>query len=205
MLVIVHDEHGGTYDHRFPDASATNPDGNVSTTPFPFDFTSYGVRVPAVIVSPWAGNGVCNDLYDHTSIPATLEKRFGLVPLTARDAAANALGGCLNATQPRLSPEEAPLTLPVAGMQMTAAQARSMDPHRRTVSAYQHALVELAARLRIPGEPAEVSPPRSDKEQDAAQFVRERMQLLRTAAARQGRAAGSARRGGKRRGRPRGR
>jgi phospholipase C len=205
MLVIVHDEHGGTYDHRFPDASATNPDGNVSTTPFPFDFTSYGVRVPAVIVSPWAGNGVCNDLYDHTSIPATLEKRFGLVPLTARDAAANALGGCLNATQPRLSPEEAPLTLPVAGMQMTAAQARSMDPHRRTVSAYQHALVELAARLRIPGETAEVSPPRSDKEQDAAQFVRERMQLLRTAAARQGRAAGSARRGGKRRGRPRGR
>jgi hypothetical protein len=80
-----------------------------------------------------------------------------------------------------------------------------MDPHRRTVSAYQHALVELAARLRIPGETAEVSPPRSDKEQDAAQFVRERMQLLRTAAARQDRAAGAARRGGKRRGRPRGR
>jgi hypothetical protein len=49
------------------------------------------------------------DLYDHASIPATLAKRFGLSPLTARDQAANSLGGCLTRTQPRLSAAEAPL------------------------------------------------------------------------------------------------
>jgi hypothetical protein len=127
MLIVVHDEHGGTYDHRFPDIAAVNPDGLVSS-PSGFPFTRYGARVPAVIVSPWARNGVCSTLYDHTSIPATLEKRFSLVPLTARDLAAAPLGDCLTASSPRLTNAQAPLTLPAAAMLRSADPAEGLEP-----------------------------------------------------------------------------
>jgi phospholipase C len=49
LLIITYDEHGGCYDH-VPPPSATQPE-----TPRPdqvFKFDRYGVRVPAVIVSP---------------------------------------------------------------------------------------------------------------------------------------------------------
>ena len=48
LLVITYDEHGGRYDH-VPPPPATPPGG-----PYPdgFTFDRFGVRVPAVIVSP---------------------------------------------------------------------------------------------------------------------------------------------------------
>src|SRR5262249_52132025 len=127
MLIVVHDEHGGTYDHRFPNTAAVNPDGLVSLASG-FGFTRYGARVPAVIVSPWARDGVCNTLYDHTSIPATLETRFGLAPLTNRDQAAAPLGDCLTAATPRLTNADAPLKLPPAAMMLSAAQRKALNP-----------------------------------------------------------------------------
>ncbi len=50
--------------------------------------------------------------FDHTSILATLEARFGLAPLTERDRTANTLAAAINQNAPRLSDEEAPSTLP---------------------------------------------------------------------------------------------
>jgi phospholipase C len=47
------------------------------------------VRVPAVIVSPMVKSGVDPTPYDHSSVPATLERLLGFGALTARDAAAN--------------------------------------------------------------------------------------------------------------------
>ena len=49
VLIITYDEHGGFYDH-VPPPAATPPD-----PPNPaqqFDFASYGIRVPAVVISP---------------------------------------------------------------------------------------------------------------------------------------------------------
>jgi len=40
-------------------------------------------------------------IFDHTSILATVEARFGLAPLTARDKAANKLDVALNLDAPR--------------------------------------------------------------------------------------------------------
>jgi phospholipase C len=38
----------------------------------PFKFDRLGVRVPAILVSPWAAKGrVVNEVYEHASIPAT--------------------------------------------------------------------------------------------------------------------------------------
>ena len=55
-----------------------------------FLFDHYGVRVPAVIVSPFIPQGsVDHTLYDHASVLATLEHLYGLPALTNRDATAN--------------------------------------------------------------------------------------------------------------------
>ena len=50
LLIITYDEHGGCYDHVPPPAGATPPDS--TSGEFGFDFTRFGVRVPAVLVSP---------------------------------------------------------------------------------------------------------------------------------------------------------
>ncbi len=99
MLVIVYDEHGGFYDHVEPPV-AKPPGGTV----FPqFGFTRYGMRVPAVIVSPYVVKGdVIHDVFDHSSIPATLRALFDLPePLTQRDGGANTLTRALKLDQPR--------------------------------------------------------------------------------------------------------
>src|SRR5690242_18519844 len=49
MLIIIYDEHGGTYDHVPPPAAV--PPDSLNTSLFNFD--RFGVRVPAVIVSPY--------------------------------------------------------------------------------------------------------------------------------------------------------
>jgi phospholipase C len=184
MLVIVHDEHGGTYDHRFPNVAAVNPDGLVSS-PSSFNFTRYGARVPAVIVSPWAANGVCSTLYDHTSIAATLEQRFGLLPLTLRDAAATPLGDCLTASAPRLTDAAAPLKLPPAAMMPSAARRKTLNPRAVPLSTLQRTLVALADQIRIPGEKRSRVRPleRIRTEQGGGEFVEARVRALIQAAA----------------------
>ena len=98
LLVVTYDEHGGCYDHVVPPA-ATPPD---NTAVAAFDFGYFGVRVPAVIVSPYVPAGTIIrppglTPFDHTSIIATLRKLFGFAPLTARDAAAPDLMDALEA------------------------------------------------------------------------------------------------------------
>ena len=76
LLVITFDEHGGCYDHVVPPpAVAPDPESNPGEAGFRFD--RYGVRVPAILVSPYieAGTVFRSDTdvpYDHTSILATL-------------------------------------------------------------------------------------------------------------------------------------
>ncbi len=94
-LIVTFDEHGGIYDHVppppacAPDAIApiTNPNDNA-----PGDFANYGVRVPLIVVSPYAKpHFVSHTVYDHTSITRFIETRFKLPALTARDANADPL------------------------------------------------------------------------------------------------------------------
>ena len=63
----------------------------------PRDYTRYGFRVPAVIVSPYARpDYVCGKTLDHTSVLKLIEEKWNLPPLTRRDAAA-----CLTAGRGR--------------------------------------------------------------------------------------------------------
>ena len=50
LLVINYDEHGGNYDHVPPPNGAVPPDNSVGE--FGFDFTRFGVRIPALFISP---------------------------------------------------------------------------------------------------------------------------------------------------------
>jgi phospholipase C len=68
LLVIVYDENGGFYDHVPPPQAADDEPGM---------FGRYGVRVPAIIVSPWVRpRTVSSTLFDHTSIIKTVLSRF---------------------------------------------------------------------------------------------------------------------------------
>lgn len=92
LLIITYDEHGGFYDSGNPEQGAPPPGDGTGPNPHNFDFSVYGVRVPAVIVSPLIAKGtVDHGLYDHSSVLATVEKAFGLKPLTDRDATARDL------------------------------------------------------------------------------------------------------------------
>jgi phospholipase C len=81
-LLIVYDEHGGIYDHVPP--PPCTPDGFVAQpsdtgTGKPFLFDRLGVRVPAILVSPFIPKGTVvtsNRVFEHASIPATVTDFF---------------------------------------------------------------------------------------------------------------------------------
>jgi phospholipase C len=95
VLMILFDEHGGFYDHVPPPITVSPGDELVNATGDPatqFKFDQLGVRVPAIIVSPFIKKGIIDHtLYDHTSALATVEKLFDMDPLTERDSNANNL------------------------------------------------------------------------------------------------------------------
>jgi phospholipase C len=105
LLIITFDEHGGCYDHVPPPWGATPPDNSVGR--FGFRFNRFGPRVPTVLVSPLINAGTVFRVsdsatpLDHTSILATIEKRWQLPALTKRDAAAEDVGAVLTLGQPR--------------------------------------------------------------------------------------------------------
>jgi len=104
LLVVTYDEHGGFCDHVPTPAGAgvvPSPDGIVSAAPFFFGFDRLGVRVPALLVSPWIEPGTVlhrpsgpypTSEFEHSSIPATVKKLFNLRSfLTKRNAWADTL------------------------------------------------------------------------------------------------------------------
>lgn len=66
LLLVMYDEHGGFFDHVTP-PTAFDDDPTMQR---------YGVRVPALVVSPYARPGVCSTEFDHTSILRTILDRF---------------------------------------------------------------------------------------------------------------------------------
>jgi phospholipase C len=92
VFILGFDEGGGLYDH-VPPFTVVPPDSippALTTTDLPGDFTLSGFRVPLIVVSPWVKpHFVSHTNRELTSILKLIETRFGLAPLTARDAAAD--------------------------------------------------------------------------------------------------------------------
>ena len=89
LLLWVYDEHGGYYDH-VPSPRAVAPDRikpQLQAGDVRGGYDMYGVRVPAVVVSPWARRDhVSGVVHDHTSFLAFVERKWNLPALTYRDA-----------------------------------------------------------------------------------------------------------------------
>ena len=88
-LLVVYDEHGGLYDHVVP--PACTPDGFIASptaTDVPgleFKFDRLGIRVPAILISPYITAGTVvpgpedpanQRIFEHASIPATVSEHF---------------------------------------------------------------------------------------------------------------------------------
>jgi phospholipase C len=156
LFIITYDEHGGNYDHVPPETGATPPDDIIGASGF--DFTRFGVRVPAVIVSPLIPAGTVfraptgSPPYDHTSIIATLRARFNLAALGKRDAIAPHLGPVLTLSEPRRDD-------PLGGVSPPTAADPVLQPGSAPIgeapSSFLEAKAIAAAKLPVPSEPIE--------------------------------------------------
>jgi phospholipase C len=160
VLLITYDEHGGLFDHVPPEEAVAPSlrEGSISLTRrfvrwfvtfrgAKFDFKLYGVRVPAVIVSPWIPAGtVSSDVFDHSSIVATLRKLFapGAAPLTRRDERANTFDVVLTETAPRRGVQPPDLA---TGPRMAAPTAELPFDAPDEKDAFSEQLDRLAAEV----------------------------------------------------------
>jgi len=163
LLLITYDEHGGCCDHQPPPWGATAPDERRGNNGFSFDL--YGVRVPAVVVSPWIEEGTVFRSptaypYDHTSLLATLRDWLQIpadrMLKSARIAEAPTLAQVLTRTAPRSAipaisypagdPVKHPLTLPPNHFQRGLAMAMA---HRVGVRGAVKMVENLATRQHL--------------------------------------------------------
>ncbi|MFB7669463.1 alkaline phosphatase family protein [Kitasatospora sp. NPDC056138] len=169
LFVITYDEHGGCYDH-VPPPTSSMPPGDGTTGEFGFGFNRFGVRVPTVLVSPLIAPGTVfrapDDAapLDHTSILRTLERRWSLPSLTARDAAAADVGPALTLGTPRTDDVLAAVTAP---------SSAAVNPAAGEVSHLQRVYADLVARQLIPGQETgpELSLPEKSTPQAYADFI----------------------------------
>jgi phospholipase C len=81
-FLLSYDGSGGWYDHVRPPQ---------------VDSHGYGMRVPALLVSPYARPGhIHKDVLDYTSALAFIERNWRLAPLASRDAAATSIEGAFD-------------------------------------------------------------------------------------------------------------
>jgi len=135
LLMVLYDEHGGCYDH-VPPPAAVPPGG-----PYPdgFRFDRYGVRIPAVLVSPYIPAGsvirpVGPYPFDHCSVQATLHRLFALgPPLSPRVAAApDVLTALTLSTPENPGPEHVPVRAPSRHAGDIRAYRRRMRNHHQS-------------------------------------------------------------------------
>ena len=165
LLIVFYDEHGGFFDHVVPPEA---PDDD------PTMFGSYGVRIPALIVSPWIEPlTVSHTLFDHTSIIKTILLRFcpdalkkpklhqGLRArlkrlgqpryLGERVAQANDLGELLARTEPRPAPDRYALVQDAAARAAARPKDAAID---RDPTDLQIRIAAANRHLRRLGHPA---------------------------------------------------
>jgi phospholipase C len=85
-FLLSYDGSGGWFDHLKPPQ---------------VDSQGYGMRVPALLVSPYVRPGTINsDVLDYTSALAFIEQNWKLKPVASRDAAASSIAGAFDFASP---------------------------------------------------------------------------------------------------------
>ncbi len=167
LLLVVYDEHGGFYDHVPPPPA---PDDDPET------FGNYGVRVPALVVSPWVeASSVSSTVFDHTSISKTILLRFcpesltenppgGRIPHAlglggpgapgTRVVQANNLGELLTRATPREAPGRDALIAQAKGRTAGGPSQDAENRHERALTDLQKKIQTATQELIRLGHPA---------------------------------------------------
>ncbi len=130
LFVLLSDEHGGFYDH-VPPPSTVAPDGHIGN----FDFKTLGVRVPALLISPWVDRGVLKTEFDHTSLLKYATDKWGLGPLGDRTAQAQTFADAFR-TSVR---DDCPTSIQVPVPTDNAADSPLTD-HQAALAGFSHYL-----------------------------------------------------------------
>jgi phospholipase C len=146
LLLITFDEHGGNYDHVPPPANAVPPDELVGEFE-DFNFKRFGVRIPALLVSPLIAAGTVfrakSGTIDHTSVLKTIEQRWGIAPLTARDKAAPSLADVLTLSRPRKDDPLSDVVIP---------SAKATHPNQQQPSELDRIYASRVSELPVPND-----------------------------------------------------
>jgi phospholipase C len=95
LIVLTWDDFGGFYDH---------------VPPVPLDDFGLGIRVPTLLISPYAKPGFVDPtMYEFSSVLRFIEENWGLTQLTRRDRIADDLTNALDFSQAPLDPAPQPL------------------------------------------------------------------------------------------------
>ena len=140
LLIVYYDEHGGFYDHVEP-PPAVPPDDHHKE----YGFDRLGVRVPAILVSPWSAARVEHARFDHTSVLRYLGDKWGFAPLGRRCAGANSIASAL-AREPLRAQALPRITL--RSEQLNPPDPEAEDAAFGLVTKHQAALQQLAAYLK---------------------------------------------------------
>ncbi len=132
-LLLSYDGPGGWFDHVAPPQ---------------VDADGYGLRVPALLLSPYAVKGQVNHtVLDYTSALTFIEKNWQLAPLTARDALAKSIAGGFDFT----SPARPPAILHGTNGEPPPAVLRAPAAARAVFSAYGASVVLVVLVLLVAG------------------------------------------------------
>jgi phospholipase C len=161
LLVLLYDEHGGFYDHIHDLPSAVPPDGmwpEKIKYSYPcgkeekleFRFNHLGVRVPAVLVSPWVNRRhVCATTFDHTSILRYVSDKWlrpnpGEQPpyLTKRIEKANSIAECLNGPGPEAPSPPIVLEDQAERINLEVLANQPLNDHQEALIAFTEMLPE---------------------------------------------------------------
>ncbi|GLQ95063.1 alkaline phosphatase family protein [Dyella acidisoli] len=171
LLIITYDEHGGCYDHVPPPTNAVPPDNSAGE--YGFDFKRFGPRVPTLLISPLIPTGTVFRTsgatpFDHTSILKTVQQRWGLSALTARDAAAPDVSAVLSLSTPRTDD-------PLTGVAVPAS--KGTNPSANKPSHLQEVYADLVSSLPVPDAEGDTHrlPPRLETDYDYDRYIKERV------------------------------
>jgi hypothetical protein len=143
LLIVFYDEHGGFYDHVEPPAAVPPDDHHEEYT-----FDQLGVRVPAILISPWVSRCVEPTQFDHTSVLRYLTDKWDLGPLGRRTAVANSIGVAIRCEVPRDD------TVPKINLTEEQLKPPDMEAEEKAfgyVNGHQSALQKLTAYLYAEG------------------------------------------------------
>lgn len=129
--------NGGFYDHVSP-PTADPPDHHQEE----YTFDRYGIRVPAVLVSPWVKNDVLKDPFDHTSLLKYLTDKWQLGSLGERTAKANSFASAIQVV-PRTDAPKAIPSVPKGLAQQNRPVMQPLTSLENSIVALSHALESM--------------------------------------------------------------